>query len=359
VLGTQESPEAFAERAYAQVRTLLDESHAVILHERLFGDLAAAPSVLATRARVLAPLGNRAAVPPTYVEGRPGRGSGMAGLHLITARPSAEGESRLIERDGMNVGRVVTGREARFVALSDVGRLVRSASTSTPSDEVQRTLTTTDTLLRELGCSFKDVRRTWYYLDRILDWYGDFNRVRNGVFQHLGLLNGGSPTLIPASTGILGRNAAGGACALDVLASTPLDGHRFGVRRLLNTKQNEATEYGSAFSRGLELTLDSARYVFVSGTASIDEQGRTIFAGDFEAQTACTLEMIAALIAPIGARLSDLCQATAFFKSPEHVEVFPRIARRFGMEEVPTVNVIADVCRDDLLFELDATAVLR
>jgi len=39
-----------------------------------------------------------------------------------------------------------------------------------------------------------------FYLERILAWYGDFNRVRNAAFRRMGLSNCGFLTPIPAST---------------------------------------------------------------------------------------------------------------------------------------------------------------
>jgi hypothetical protein len=35
------------------------------------------------------------------------------------------------------------------------------------------------------------------------------------------------------------------------------------------------------------------------------------------------------------------------------------MARDQGLEEFPAVSVVADVCRDDLLFEIDGQAVVK
>ena len=36
----------------------------------------------------------------------------------------------------------------------------------------------TNVILEEHGFVYRDVVRTWIYLSRILDWYGEFNRLR-------------------------------------------------------------------------------------------------------------------------------------------------------------------------------------
>ena len=74
----------------------------------------------------------------------------------------------------------------------------------------------------------------------------------------MGLVGPGGDGQIPASTGIEGRNARGGWCALDLLALQPRAGGRLEMRRLHNRKQNEATEYGSAFARAWRSSLGDA-----------------------------------------------------------------------------------------------------
>ena len=102
-----------------------------------------------------------------------------------------------------------------------------------------------------------------------------------------------------------GATPRGGWCTLDLLALQP-SGRRPRSRWSGSTtgKQNEATEYGSAFARAMEVVLGDARYVFVSGTASIDDHGATVHVGDFETQTRYTLEAVEALLDGAGARLA-------------------------------------------------------
>lgn len=344
--------------AYREIARFLTARGGSLVSERIYGEARVMADVLRARETLMGGLGG-AAVPPTLVEGAPCGWSGLAGVHAIGLAAGKTDADRLIERDGLVLGRQVDGRDARFLGLSDVGRLARGASVASAADEVRAVFEVTERLLEERGWSFKDVQRTWFYLEDILAWYQDFNRVRNDVFERMGLFSGGAgASSIPASTGIWGRNLRGGRLALDLLAAQPLPGRPFGVRRLSHSKQNEATEYGSAFARGLELSLGSSRIVFVSGTASIDDHGRSVHEGDFVAQTEHTLEAVRTLLAAAGARMSDVCQSTAFLKRKGDYDAFVATAARHALSADSIVCTVADVCRDELLFELDATAVL-
>lgn len=345
-------------RAYEEIRRRLDAADLIILHERVFGEVSAAGSVAESRAAALGEDSTNALIPPTHVEGVPCTGSGIAGIHLIAARPSTTDSMETIDWQGVPCGRLVEGDDASYVALSDLARLLPAEARAQPADETRQALLLAEEVLSGHDWSFADVRRTWFYLDDILAWYGDFNRVRNQVFESFGLLNGSATSVMPASTGIGGRNARGHRCTFDLLATRPLAGGESSVERLRNPLQNEAPEYGSSFSRGLSVTTDRCRYFFVSGTASIDECGNTVHPGDFDCQARRTLDNIESLLASEGAAFDDICQASAFVKNPEDVGRLQRILKLRGLDDLPLVCTIEDVCRDELLVELDATAVI-
>jgi enamine deaminase RidA (YjgF/YER057c/UK114 family) len=345
-------------RAYEEIRARLSAADLLILNERVFGEVSTAASVVDIRSAAFGEDAENAVIPPTHIEGAPCTGNGVAGIHVIAAHPSTADSVEVIERGGVPCGRQITGSEASYLALSDLVRILPADARTGPADEAREALLLAEEMLRERDWSFADVRRTWFYLDDILSWYGDFNRARNDAFERLGLLNGSPKNVIPASTGIRGRNARGHRCTFDLLATRPLEGRALRVERLHNPLQNEAPEYGSSFSRGLSVATDHCRYFLVSGTASIDERGNTVHAGDFDAQARRTIDNVESLLASGGAVFDDVCQASAFIKSPGDVERLRRILKLRGLEQLPLVCTIEDICREDLLFELDATAVM-
>jgi len=351
--GVETNEDRLAE-AYHALDEALRERGAAPVQERVFTHTKAAAHVSRARARSLAGCGERWAVPPTIVEGAPAFGAGLAGIHVIGAR----GRARLV-RDGDQVrGRLVDGPSVRLLGLADVGRRLGERPARTPAEEALAVLGAAEELLAGEGFSFGDVARTWFYLGEILDWYGDFNGARNAFFGARGLASASGAGAIPASTGIGGRNARGGRCTLDLVAIQPAGPAPLARQRLHNPRQSEATRYGSAFARAVALTAGDARYVFVSGTAAIDGHGASVHPGDFEGQVLHTLDAVAALLEAAGGRLADIGQATAFLKRASDATRFEQLLGRCGIEAVPLVTTIADVCRPELLFELDATAVV-
>ena len=128
---------------------------------------------------------------------------------------------------------------------------------------------------------------------------------------------------------------------------------------------NEAYRYAkpSSFSRGLRIDLKGITMLFISGTASIDENGRSVHIGDFRAQTWRTYRNITALLAAEGATWKDVVRTTCFLRDIERdYEAFNEIRTRFfdeqGLDPLPaSTGVQAILCRPELLIEIDAIAV--
>jgi enamine deaminase RidA (YjgF/YER057c/UK114 family) len=217
-------------------------------------------------------------------------------------------------------------------------------------------------LLRTEGASYQDVVRTWIYLSDILDWYADFNSIRNRCYSDYGFLGNtkeqAEQIYLPASTGIEGKNLYGLPATMDVFAIHRSDHSATTVRAISGTKQRSPFRYGSAFSRAMVVEDSTSKLILVSGTASIDEQGKSVYAGDTAAQIHQSLNVVAALAEVEGATLQDLCEVTVFIKRKEDFPVFQKVIEQAGIPNIPSVNVVADICRDELLFELDAVFII-
>ena len=59
-----------------------------------------------------------------------------------------------------------------------------------------------------------------------------------------------------------------------------------------------------------------------------------------------------------GADLRNIAAATVFVKSPEYASIFWEMATDRGLADFPAVCIIADVCREEMLFEIDAEAMV-
>ncbi len=218
-------------------------------------------------------------------------------------------------------------------------------------DEATSMFSMAETLLRREGMSFRNVVRTWIYLRDMDRDYADLNRARRGFFKSRGL------ALRPASTGIQGSPFPGehnfSMGFLAVKSPSPLE-----VEVMSTPTLNEAWTYGSDFSRGLKVTEGNKTALYVSGTASVDEEGRTVHDGDLEAQVDRMLHNISTLLLEQGASFGDLVSGITYLKRAADASCLRKIFRDRGLDALPNAMVKADVCRPDLLCEMEAIAVL-
>lgn len=128
---------------------------------------------------------------------------------------------------------------------------------------------------------------------------------------------------------------------------------------------NEAYDYGSAFSRGMRIDLNGLTILLISGTASIDEAGKTVHVGDFRAQQQRTYENITKLLASEGATWHDIVRTTCYLRDIERdYQAFNEERTAFfkaqGLDPLPaSTGIQAILCRPDLLIEIEAIAMFR
>lgn len=349
------SPKAAARSAYEQIARQLAERKMEIFHERIFGSGSVCDDVVTERGVVLGSNGKDVRTPPAYIEGAPTWGEGVAGV-IIHAVSTLDPMWTIVD-GSQPCGNGFHKDGATYLMLQGVGST--EPSHAEPAVQAALAIERIERILRENGASFRNVARTWFYLANILEWYGEFNKVRNEKYNALGLLP--SPQnrslMLPASTGIRADNLVGSACAVDVLAIVPSADNLPNIRQLTNPGQKDAFRYGSAFSRGAHISDPERGIIELSGTAAIDEFGNSLYPDDIRAQIGCTFDKIEVLLEQHGAKLTDIGAATVFVKQPEYAELFWRMARERGLDDFPAVCVVADICRDELLFEIDAEVV--
>jgi len=128
---------------------------------------------------------------------------------------------------------------------------------------------------------------------------------------------------------------------------------------------NEAYHYAkpSSFSRGLRLDIKGITILLISGTASIDDHGRSIYQGDFRAQTRRTYENITKLLRAEGATWKDIVRTTCYLRDIERdYEAFNEERTQFfaeqGLDPLPaSTGIQAILCRPELLIEMEAMAI--
>jgi len=128
---------------------------------------------------------------------------------------------------------------------------------------------------------------------------------------------------------------------------------------------NEAYDYPTkvSFVRGMRVDLDNCTMLFISGTASVNEEGLSIHDGDIKAQTRRTFTNITALLEAEGADWHDMVRTTCYLADFRHYDEFNEVRNAFyeeqGLDPLPASTCIeARICRPELLVEIEAIAMI-
>lgn len=258
--------------------------------------------------------------------------------------------SKDIVFEGRKVGLCFEDDFARYAFLGGI------SASNISADEYAQTLSVFENIeaaLDGVGMDFSNLVRTWFYNDNILDWYEIFNKARDSFFESRGFFAG----LVPASTGIGSRNAYGTALAARAFAVKPKS-DCVKICEVESPLQCSARDYKSSFSRAVELTHPNFRQLIISGTAGIEYGGKTAFVGDLNRQIDLSLDVTEAILKSRGMDWDDTLRAVAYIKDFSCACEFRKIQKKRGLEKLPCVVIQADVCRGDLLFEIELDAGL-
>jgi len=129
---------------------------------------------------------------------------------------------------------------------------------------------------------------------------------------------------------------------------------------------NEAYQYRKPvpFSRGVRVETPGAIFLYISGTASVNEQGKSVHLGDVEAQSWRTLNNIKGLLESEGASWKDVVRTTCYLRDIERdYDIFNQARKAFydqeGLDPYPASTAVqAVLCRPELLVEVEAIAIL-
>jgi enamine deaminase RidA (YjgF/YER057c/UK114 family) len=226
-------------------------------------------------------------------------------------------------------------------------------------------------ILESEGMTFNDIVRQWNYIGGITDCtiagenYHMFNQVRSRQYGMYRTVEG-----FPAATGI---GMVHGGVNLEVFAVKPDDSYE--IRPVNNPDQVRPYEYGRKVLRGIQapqferaLLLAGAdeTTLFVSGTASILGQD-TVGLNDVARQTVVTIENILKLVEAGRSSLDSnraLCDTgntvllRVYIKKQSDFEVVRKICDSY-FSDAPAVYIQADVCRTNLLVEIEAEFLSR
>ena len=150
---------------------------------------------------------------------------------------------------------------------------------------------------------------------------------------------------------------------LESLGRTPIKKRAITNHEVLN----EAYSYDkpSSFSRGMRIDLNGVTILLISGTASIDEQGKSLHIGDFRGQMRRTLANIAGLLTSEDCTWHDVVRTTCYLRDIERDydafnEERTAFYRALKLDPLPaSTGIQAILCRPELLIEIEAIAMFN
>lgn len=212
------------------------------------------------------------------------------------------------------------------------------------------------TFLKQCGMSLlQNGIRTWVYVRDLDNHYRGMAEARKELFEQENL----TPlTRYLASTGI-------GGVSRDVRSIVSLDAYSINNIMPEQIVRMEAPgylcptiTYGATFERGLRIRFGDRSHLIISGTASIDDQGRVAHPGDVRQQTRRTLRNIRALLDNQSAGFADLAYIIVYLRSfkDEH-KVMDIISEEFP-PNLPFLLVEGPVCRPEWLIEIEGVGII-
>jgi enamine deaminase RidA (YjgF/YER057c/UK114 family) len=160
-----------------------------------------------------------------------------------------------------------------------------------------------------------------------------------------------------ASTGI-------GGVPQDTRSILVLD--TYAVKGIANSQQhylyapthlNPTSEYGVTFERGAVVEYGDRKHVIISGTASINNKGEVVHAGDIVKQTHRMWENVETLLKEGGATYNDVMQIIVYLRDPSDYDTVKKMFEE-KFPQTPYVITLAPVCRPKWLVEMECMAVV-
>jgi enamine deaminase RidA (YjgF/YER057c/UK114 family) len=208
------------------------------------------------------------------------------------------------------------------------------------------------------GCTIsRDCIRTWFFVRDVDLNYQGVVEARKENFIKKGMSDS---THYIASTGIEGNLSDPNVKVL--MNAYAIKGLDQGQLNFLYAKEymNSTNEYGVTFERGVRIDFGDRRKVYISGTASIDNKGEIMFPGEIARQVFRTWENVDALLKEADCSMNDILQIIVYLRDYSDYSCVKRLYDQ-KFPEVPTIIVLASICRTGWLVEMEcmATKVIK
>ncbi|MFC2138722.1 PTS cellobiose transporter subunit IIC, partial [Bacteroidota bacterium] len=249
------------------------------------------------------------------------------------------------------------------------------------SEQAKASFELMEAILHNESMTFANVLRQWNYIEDIIGFttidgkelqnYQILNDIRSQYYSKADFING-----YPAATGI-GMNVGGiilefyGSNAqqeiLPIKNSEQKDAYEYSQNVLIGNSLNiEKKKSSPKFERAKYIKQQEYKKVFISGTASIKSE-QTVGIEDVVTQTKVTIENIQNLISGRNLEANRILNnyssinysfIRVYVKRPEEMEKVKNICDG-AFPGIQINYLVADICRENLLVEIEGEAELN
>ena len=340
-------------KSYRTLLAEIQQKQEVVIFERVFGDLQYKEYLAQVKKEFFSQLSQQE-YPASYVEGSSTSGSPVAGIIIQTVE-DGKNVAYIRDHDTVYGTRYFVGSIERLAIEGVIDPLEATDFSSVVVKEDEMI----DRISQTAEFNKRDLTRTWHYIYPIIDNYASFNNERRAYFERSGIFYIQEPQSVPASTCIEGRGGDKGCSTMNLYYIKKTDDVH--IQRIFNKNQKEADskfyQYNPTFSRALQIQQPGLCELQISGTASIDKKGNTQHAGDAYSQIKKTMQLVDSLLKQTGMAFNDICYATFILKRKSDFQFVHKVMQELSYPEFPYISIVGNICRDDLLFELDGVAV--
>ena len=290
------------------------------------------------------------------------------GLAIMVYALDGAIDFQIKEQDGICYG-IIENAEAKMLFVEGIPATNFDDKVKAQSREVFAKL---DALLSAYGFEVDDIVRQWNYIGNIVSYkdgkqnYQEFNDARSSYYAQGKWSNG-----YPAATGIGSTDGivVGGIAfkRADAKGVYPIDNplqvaaHVYSKSVLIDNDEN-AEKSTPKFERAKLIESVGGAYCFVSGTAAIRGE-ESVDPSSAELQTVKTIENIEYLVSKenlvrFGCKPYELKYAFLhiFIKHAEDYEAVRAVVEA-SYPHVPALYSVADVCRSELLVEIEGILI--
>jgi enamine deaminase RidA (YjgF/YER057c/UK114 family) len=256
---------------------------------------------------------------------------------------------------------------------TDAGNILQSSNTA---------FNTIQKVLSDEGMVFSDIIRQWNYIEQITridntnnsvsQHYQIFNDVRSKFYQQASFKNG-----FPAATGI-GTDCGGiiidiiaakfgmDCAAIPIKSPIQLDAYTYSKDVLAeNNSMSDFCRTTPKFERAKIFITPLHKWIFISGTAAIVGQ-KSIPQPSAEVQTEMTIQNILSLISSENllnhgmhpGEIANINNLRVYIKYSKDILPVKKICNKH-FPGIPAVYIVADICRPELLVEIEGQAVIN